>query len=65
MFDKLDNTYNQEEINANPVWQLAFSISEHINDEAPIGWNKYIGLAMGLLSNYDIKRKDSAEQAPE
>jgi len=53
----LDFTYNTEEISNNPVWQLAFSISETLNDEAPIGWSKYIGVATVLLSNYDIKRK--------
>ena len=53
----IDPTYNQEEIAANPEWQIAFSLSEMMDDEAPIGWSKYIFAARGLLANYDIKRK--------
>lgn len=53
----LDPTYDQTEINKNPAWQLAFSLSEIMNDDAPIGWSKYISTAKCLLSNYDIKRK--------
>lgn len=52
-----DPTYDKIEINANPVWQLAFSISEIQNDNAPIGWSKYISLAKCLLDNYEIKKK--------
>lgn len=50
-------TYDKAAIDANPVWQLAFSLSEIMNDNAPIGWGKYIGTAECLLANYDIKRK--------
>jgi hypothetical protein len=57
-----DPTYNTAEINANPIWQLAFSLSEIENDNAPIGWSKYIGTAKCLLDNYDITRK---QQPPE
>jgi hypothetical protein len=55
----MDPTYVREEIDANPEWQLAFSLSEIENDNAPIGWSKYIGTAKCLLANYDIKRKVS------
>ena len=53
-----DPTYAKSEINADPVWQLAFSLSEIQNDNAPIGWSKYIYVAECLLNNYDIKRKE-------
>lgn len=53
----MDPTYVQEEIDANPKWQLAFSLSEIQNDNAPIGWGKYIYVAECLLANYSIKRK--------
>lgn len=52
-----DPTYDKELIDANPAWQLAFSLSEIGNDNAPIGWAKYICTAECLLHNYDIKRK--------
>lgn len=53
-----DPTYDNEQINANPIWQLAFSLSEIMNDDAPIGWGKYIHTARCLLNNYEIKRKE-------
>lgn len=52
-----DPTYLTAEIEANPEWQLAFSLSEILNDNAPIGWSKYIGVAKCLRFNYDIKKK--------
>lgn len=52
-----DPTYVQSEIDANPVWQLAFSLSEIQNDHAPLGWGRYIYVAECLLNNYEIKRK--------
>lgn len=53
-----DPTYVMEEICTDPVWQLAFSLSEIQNDNAPIGWSKYIYVAECLLANYDITRKE-------
>jgi hypothetical protein len=52
-----DPTYDRKAIEANPEWQLAFSLSEIENDNAPIGWSRYIGTAKCLLANYNIKRK--------
>lgn len=52
-----DPTYNSEEINANPVWQLAFTLSEIQNDNAPLGWSKYIWVAECLLATYEVRRK--------
>lgn len=52
-----DPTYDREQINANPEWELAFTLSEIENDNAPIGWSKYIFTARCLLSSYEIKRK--------
>jgi hypothetical protein len=52
-----DPTYIREDIDANPEWQLAFSLSEIQNDNAPLGWGRYIWVAQCLLANYDIKRK--------
>jgi hypothetical protein len=51
-----DPTYIREEIDANPIWELAFSLSEMQNDNAPIGWGKYITLATMILHNYEVKR---------
>ena len=52
-----DPTYNREEIKNNPAQELAFSLSEIMNDDAPLGWGRYIPYAECLLRNYDIKRK--------
>jgi hypothetical protein len=38
---------------------LAHSISEIDNDRAPLGWEKYRGLAGCLLAMYDIKPKET------
>jgi hypothetical protein len=52
-----DPTYVRSEIDANPEWELAFTISEIENDNAPIGWGRYITKARNLLAIYNIKRK--------
>lgn len=55
-----DPTYVKEEIDANPEWELAFALSELANDNAPIGWSKYIGTAKFLLTRYEIKRRKTS-----
>lgn len=52
-------TYNTEEIEAKPAWLLAWHLSEFENDNAPIGWSKYIYKAEHLLTVFDIKKKTS------
>lgn len=52
-----DPTYNAEAIAKNPIWQLAFDLSEIDNDAAPIGWSRYIWRAECLLNLYEMKRK--------
>lgn len=55
-----DPTYVQSEIDGNPVWALAWTISQIVDDKAPIGWSRHIPTAQCLLAHYDIKRKESA-----
>lgn len=55
-----DPTYVRAEIDANPEWELAFTLSEIMNDNAPIGWWKYVSPARCLLAAYEIKRKPKA-----
>jgi len=50
-----DPTYNKEEIDADPEWRLAFVLSEIMNDDAPLGWSRYIFAAKCLLSNCEVK----------
>lgn len=57
-----DPTYVKIEIDANPVWKLAFFLSELDNDNAPIGWSKYINIAGGILAKYDITPKQPKQQ---
>jgi hypothetical protein len=52
-----DPTYDREQIRANPIWDLAFVLSEIQNDAAPMGWSKYIWVAECLLAAFDITRK--------
>lgn len=52
-----DPTYNRDEINANQEWELAFTLSEIENDNAPIGWSRYLLTAQLLLHHYEIKRR--------
>ncbi len=44
-----DPTYDKKEINANPVWKMAFIMSECLNDGAPMGWGKYIWVAVAVI----------------
>lgn len=54
-----DPTYVRKEILADPVWDLAFVLSEIQNDRAPIGWSKYIPAAQCLLGAFEIRRRQS------
>lgn len=53
----IDPTHVKAEIDANPIWKLAFFMSEIENDLAPIGWGKYILLAQAILNKYEVKEK--------
>lgn len=55
-----DPTYDRAEIDSDPVWKAAFIMSECFNDDAPIGWSKYIPVAhfvIALSSMKDGERK--------
>lgn len=52
-----DPTYDREQIDANPTWKLAFVLSEIQNDNAPLGWGKYIWIAKCLLACFTITEK--------
>lgn len=53
-----DPTYSKDIIDKNPIWKLAFWLSEMDNDNAPIGWGKYISLAAVLLLRFEMKEKE-------
>ncbi len=55
-----DPTYEKDKINANPVWKLAFLMSEMDNDMAPIGWGRYINLANQLLGTFKLVALDES-----
>ena len=55
-----DPTYNRAEINAKPEWGLAFVLSEIMNDQAPVGWSRYVWVAQSLLATFTITRKSPA-----
>lgn len=51
-------TYDSKEIDENPIWELAFIISEILNDNAPLGWGQYIPLAESIIANGYSRRTD-------
>lgn len=53
-----DPTYIKSDIDANPIWKLAWWLSEIDNDNAPIGWSEYINIAYFLSSRFDMKEKN-------
>jgi len=53
-----DPTYDMELIKSKPTWYLAWRISEVDNDNAPIGWWKYINIASWLHSRFEMIEKD-------
>ena len=52
-----DPTYITADIEKNPVWKLAHWMSEVDNDNAPIGWGRYINLARFVLDKYKLIEK--------
>ena len=52
-----DPTYDKEQISKNPAWCVAFSLSEIMNDGAPVGWSRYIWVAECLLANWEMTAK--------
>lgn len=56
-----DPTYVKAEIEANPLWNLAWQLSEVDNDMAPIGWGRYINMAQWILNAFDIRKKSILE----
>lgn len=58
-----DPTYVRAEIDAKSEWRLAFRLSEVHNDNAPIGWSSYIGLASWLLKNFNMTERKRHDQA--
>lgn len=52
-----DPTYCIADIEENPVWQLAWTLSEIMNDNAPLGWSKYIWVVECLMNHFTITPK--------
>jgi hypothetical protein len=58
-----DPTYVTAEIQANPVWAFAFRLSEIDNDNAPLGWSRYLPLARWLLATFEMTERQSDGEA--
>jgi hypothetical protein len=52
-----DPTYVKDEVEANVEWHVAWTLSEILNDNAPIGWSRYCGTARCLLAAWDMTPK--------
>jgi hypothetical protein len=52
-----DPTYDLITINKNPVWRVAFVISECLNDTAPLGWGSYIWVAEKIVADEKQAKK--------
>jgi hypothetical protein len=50
-----DPTYDGKEIERNPVWKLAFFLSELFNDNAPLDWSKYIPIAQDAIDKARVE----------
>jgi hypothetical protein len=48
----------KEERKKHPTWDVAFVLSEIMNDNAPIGWKDYLYAAEALVRHYDIEVPD-------
>ena len=67
-----DPTYVKAQIDANPVWAVAWWLSEIHNDAAPMGWARYIPIAEELQGRprpepreaYDLCRRFFGEERP-
>lgn len=51
-----DPTYDKRDIEANFTWRIAFMLSEYYNDNAPIGWGKYIPIAERAVKEAQASR---------
>ncbi len=52
-----DPTHDIVEIEKNPVWRVAWIMSECLNDNAPLGWGNYIWVAERVIKSqekYDV-----------
>lgn len=47
-----DPTYELDKIKADKVWHTAYVLSEHLNDNAPIGWFDYIDTARAIKNGW-------------
>lgn len=52
-----DPTHDMEAIEADFTWRIAFILSEMMNDRSPIGWGKYIPVAIELQDKYTMMQK--------
>lgn len=49
--------FERDKIAENPTLQLAWDISQIVDDDAPLKWYKHVFTAKCLLSGYEMKRK--------
>lgn len=53
----IDPTYDTDEIKKNKVWYLAYVLAQIKDDNAPIGWSRWITTAECLMHNFNITPK--------
>lgn len=46
-----DPTYEKNRIEGDGTWHIAYILSELVNDNAPIGWGKFIPIAENAVAN--------------
>ena len=49
--------FERDVIDANPVLELAWSIAQILDDDAPLRWWRHVSLAEMLLDNYNITKR--------
>ena len=45
-----DPTYDRKAINRKTTWKIAYLISEMTNDDAPVGWGRFIPVAEVIVA---------------
>lgn len=53
----IDPTYDTNEIKKNEAWHVAWVLAQIKDDDAPIGWAKWIPTAECLLATFKITPK--------
>lgn len=61
----MDPTYDVDTIKGNPEWHIAWILSEHCNDSAPMGWSRYVPAAKSIMRAMVVLPRGESMIVPE